>query len=139
MAQRHTGRGVATAAPADGEAKRSTLVASLRYRGNCSHRMRRKTDAPESTFLFFSFMFSPFHLFTTNVTRALPLETIKWEAGATSKRELASTRRNNTHTSLGYTPPLKRDLGSALSQKLVTPTTNTPVQGNTSNSKTHWT
>jgi hypothetical protein len=28
-----------------------------------------------------------FHLFTMNVTRALPLEAIKWEAGATSRKE----------------------------------------------------
>jgi hypothetical protein len=36
-------------------------------------------------FLFFSFIFFLFHLFTTNVTRALPLRTIKGEAGATSE------------------------------------------------------
>jgi hypothetical protein len=79
--------------------------------------MRRKTAASEATFFVFLF-----HLFTTNITRA-SLETIKGEAGATSKRELTSTRRNNTHT-----PPLRRDLGFAPSlEKLVTPTTSTPV------------
>jgi hypothetical protein len=39
-----------------------------------------KTTAPEATFFVFLF-----HLFTTYVTRALPLGTIKGEAGATSK------------------------------------------------------
>jgi hypothetical protein len=70
-------------------------VASLHYRGNCSRWIRRKTAAPEATFFVFSFIFSPFYLFTTNVTRALSLETIKGEAGATSKRTNAGT---NTHT-----------------------------------------
>jgi hypothetical protein len=48
----------------------------------------------------------------------------------------------NTHTWLGqHTHLPRRDLGSALSlkKKLVTPTTSTPVQGNTSSSNTHWT
>jgi hypothetical protein len=36
----------------------------------------------EATFIVFRFHF---HLFTTNVTRALPLEAIKGEAGATSR------------------------------------------------------
>jgi hypothetical protein len=40
---------------------------------------------PEATFLFLFFVFSPFHLFTINVTQALPLGTIKGEAGATSR------------------------------------------------------
>jgi hypothetical protein len=53
--------------------------------GNCSHRIRRKTAAPEATFFVFLFRLFPLHLFTTLVTGALPLETIKGEAGATSK------------------------------------------------------
>jgi hypothetical protein len=36
--------------------------------------------APEATFFVFLFHLFSFHLFTTNVTRALPLETIKEEA-----------------------------------------------------------
>jgi hypothetical protein len=71
-------------------------VASLRYKGNYSHRIRRKTATPEATFLFFSSIFSPFHLFTMNVTRALSLETIKGKAGATSKK--TSIRETMTHT-----------------------------------------
>jgi hypothetical protein len=52
---------------------------------NCSHRIRRKTTAPEATFFVFSFILSHFHLFATNVTRALSLEDIKGEVGATSR------------------------------------------------------
>jgi hypothetical protein len=43
--------------------------------------------------LFFSFLLSHFHLFTTNVTLALFLEAIKGEAWATSR-----DNRNNTYT-----------------------------------------
>jgi hypothetical protein len=49
---------------------------------NCSHRIRRKTATPVATFVVFLFHF---HLFTTNATRALPLEAIKGEARATSR------------------------------------------------------
>jgi hypothetical protein len=47
-------------APVDGEAKSSTPIVSLRYRVNCSCRIRRKMATLEATFLFFSFVFSPF-------------------------------------------------------------------------------
>jgi hypothetical protein len=53
--------------------------------GNCSHRIRRRTATPEATFLFFLFHSPYFYPFTINVTRSLPLETIKEEAGATSR------------------------------------------------------
>jgi hypothetical protein len=49
---------------------------------NCFHRIRRKTTTPEATFIIF-LSFSPL---TTNVTRTLPLEVIKEEAVATSRR-----------------------------------------------------
>jgi hypothetical protein len=52
---------------------------------NCSHRIRRKMATPEATFWFFSFIF---HIFTTNVTRALSLEAIKGEVGATSREAI---------------------------------------------------
>jgi hypothetical protein len=55
-------------APADREAKRSMPITSLCYRESYSHQISRKTVAPEAT--FFIFLFSPFHLFTINVTRA---------------------------------------------------------------------
>jgi hypothetical protein len=55
--------------------------------GNCSHRIRRRTTTPEAIFFAFLFHFSYFHHFTANVTRALPLEVIKGEAGATSRRD----------------------------------------------------
>jgi hypothetical protein len=47
-------------------------------------------------FIFLFHLF-PFHISTTNVTQALFLETIKGEAGATSKRMNVGT---NTHTTL---------------------------------------
>jgi hypothetical protein len=50
---------------------------------------------PEATFFVFLFHSPCFYPFTTNVTRALPLEAIKGEAGST--------------------PSLTRDLGFALS------------------------
>jgi hypothetical protein len=69
---------------------------------------------PRPPFLFFSFIFSPFHLFTTNVTRALPVGTIKDEEGATSRGIEASNERRNEHTHTSprqpHTSPLKRDL-----------------------------
>jgi hypothetical protein len=48
--------------------------------------------------LFFSFTFSPFYLFPTNVTQALSLETIKGEAGATPCEENTKTRNEHIHT-----------------------------------------
>jgi hypothetical protein len=79
-----------------------------------------------------------FHLFTTNVTRALFLEAIKGEAGATSRA--IEERQSSNHTSIHpRTTPHKRPRIHSFSQKLVTPTASTPVQGNTSNHKTHWT
>jgi hypothetical protein len=88
---------------------------------NCSHRIRRKTVTPEATFFVFLFHSSCFYPFTTNVTRALPLEAIKGEAGATSKGgDQAATDRvhlNRNHTSRFHAPPLTRDLGSAPSLK----------------------
>jgi hypothetical protein len=56
--------------------------------GNYFHRIRRRTATPRATFFAFLFYFPCFHHFTINVTRALPLEVIKGEAGATSKREM---------------------------------------------------
>jgi hypothetical protein len=71
-------------------------------------------------FLSFSFIFLVFLSFTANITRSLPLEAIKGEAGATSKGtrgdDQATTAR--THLNRNHTPPpLTRDLGSAPSLK----------------------
>jgi hypothetical protein len=74
--------------------------------GNCSHRIRRKTATPEATFFVFLFHF---HLFTTNVIRALSLEAIKGEVGATSRdnrqhiHTIEKTMKNSTHTLLTKT------------------------------------
>jgi hypothetical protein len=57
----------------------------------------RRRPHPRPPFLFFSFIFSPFHLFITNVTQALPLKTIKGEAGATPRKR--RQRPTRTHTS----------------------------------------
>jgi hypothetical protein len=113
-------------APADGEAKRSTPITSLCCRRNYFHQIRRKTAAPEATFFVFLFHLFPLHLFTTNVTWALPLKTIKGEAGATSKDTPNGTNveTRNIHTSLKQqhtriTP--QRDRGSAPSLESLWP------------------
>jgi hypothetical protein len=57
---------------------------------------------PEATFLVFLFHF---HLFTINVTRALSLEAIKGEAGATSraiKSNRVHCKGQHTHTWLRH-------------------------------------
>jgi hypothetical protein len=81
-------------APADGEAKRSTPIASLRYQGNCSHRIRRKTAAPEATFFSFAFPTSSFY-YKCNPNPAL--KTIKGEAGTLSEEDEFTTSDRNTH------------------------------------------
>jgi hypothetical protein len=52
---------------------------------NCSHQIRRRMTTPEATFFVFLFHSPCFHPLTTNVTQALPLETIKGEARAMSR------------------------------------------------------
>jgi hypothetical protein len=66
--------------------------------------------APKATFFVFSFIFSPLHLFTTNVTQALPLETIKGEARDTSQEEKF---HNDQLTHTPHTQIPRRDLGFA--------------------------
>jgi hypothetical protein len=75
---------------------------------NCSHRIRKEMAMPEAT--LFSFLFHPFPFLplTMNVTRALSLQAIKGEAGATS-RAIESNRvhlnqNNNINT---HAPPPK--------------------------------
>jgi hypothetical protein len=128
-AQRRTGRGMASACRASGwrgQKINAQHVSTLQ--GNCSHRIRRRTATSEATFLFHSPHFYPF---TTHVTQALPLKSIKGEAGVKSR----GRRREKTQ----HTTPLTRDLGTSPSlEELVTPTMSTPVQGNTNPSETHW-
>jgi hypothetical protein len=80
--------------------------------GDCSHRIRRKTATSKTTFFIFLFHSFRFYPFTTNVTRALPLEAIKGEVGATSKGgDQAATDRvhlNRNHTSRFHAPPLTK-------------------------------
>jgi hypothetical protein len=64
-------------APADGEAKRSTPTASLRYKGNCSHQIRRKTAAPKATFFVFLFYLFPISPFYYKYNPSPPLENYK--------------------------------------------------------------
>jgi hypothetical protein len=86
-------------------------IASLCYRENCSCRIRRKTVTPEATFFVFLFRLFLFRLVTTSVTQALPLETIKEEAGIASHgmdrieshHEHTSLRGHHTHPSLEET------------------------------------
>jgi hypothetical protein len=49
---------------------------------------------PEATFFTFPFHFPRFHHFTANVTRALPLEAIKGEAGIASREERKKDQRD---------------------------------------------
>jgi hypothetical protein len=99
--------------PVAREAKRSTLRTSPCYRGLLPP--DKEVDGHTRGYLFcFSLSFSPFYPFTTNVTRALPLEAIKGEAGATSKgaikqQQLEPTSIETSH----HAPPLTRDLGSS--------------------------
>jgi hypothetical protein len=99
----------------------------------------------EATFFVFLFHSSRFYSFTTNVTRALPLEAIKGEAGATSRGEIERSRDQMvkpqqlelTVIDTTSTTTHQRLRSISLSQKLVTPTTSTLVQGNMNCSKTH--
>jgi hypothetical protein len=98
--------------------------------------------APEATFFVFLFRLFPFHLFTTHVNRAQPLETIKGEtqthtSGDDEHPHLAMMDTHFAETT--HTPPQKRPEIRSLSRKLVIPTTSTPMQDNTSNSRIHWT
>jgi hypothetical protein len=87
---------------------------------NCSHWIRRRTAMPEATFFAFLFYFPCFHYFTTNVTRALPLEVIKGEAGARTTRAIKRKKRKNDQATIARTHLSRnhhhhsRDLGSAL-------------------------
>jgi hypothetical protein len=61
--------------------------------GNCSRQIRRRRAMPKAIFFDFLFHFPHFHHFTANVTRALPLEVIKGEAGIDRTRRKQQTRQ----------------------------------------------
>jgi hypothetical protein len=121
-------------APADGEAKRSTPITSLRYRGSYSRRIRRKTAALEATFFVFLFHLFPIPPFYHKCNLSPPLGYYKSGGRDTHLNKITRQQDNKTT----HAPPLKRPRIRSLSQKLVTPTTSTPVQGNTSSSRIHW-
>jgi hypothetical protein len=84
-AQRRTGQDMATTRHTSGwRGQKINVQYVSTLQGNCSHRIRRAAT-PEATYFVFLFHSPHFYPFTTNVTRALPLEAIKGEAGATSK------------------------------------------------------
>jgi hypothetical protein len=90
-------------------------------------------------FLFLLFLFSSF---VAIITQALSLKAIKGEAGTSSRRRISDQRVDQDIESpspeLTPTHPFTRDLGFVPSlERLVTPTTSTPVQGNTSSSSIH--
>jgi hypothetical protein len=120
-------------APADGEAKKSMHISSLCYKGSCSRRIRRKTAAPEDTFFVFLFrLFSilPFY-HKRNLSPTL---------GNYKRRGRGHIYGRRTHLAkTTHTYPSKRPGIRSLSRKLVTPTTSTPMQGNISSSRIHWT
>jgi hypothetical protein len=76
------------------------------------------------------FVLFHFHLFNTNVTRALSLEAIKGEAGATSRRsDRKASDQTTMHRSnqIEHTTSHKRPGIRSLSQKRVFPTASTPM------------
>jgi hypothetical protein len=90
-------------------------------------------------FCFSLSSFLIFHLFTTNVTPSPFLRSYK----RGGRGHILEQSKQHTYSLLRYqhtrTTPQKRPGIHFFSRKLITPTTSTPVQGNTSNIKTHWT
>jgi hypothetical protein len=111
IAQGHTGEDMVMARRTSGwrGQKINDLHVST-LQGNCSHRIRLHYHAETTFFLFFSFILPIFHPFTMNITRALPLETIKGEVEATfraiEKQQLELIPIETTH----HAQPLTRDL-----------------------------
>jgi hypothetical protein len=73
----------------------------------------KEKDGHTQCHIFVFLHLFPFHLFTTNVTRALPLGTIKGEAGATSRGTRIEThltdqalKHTHTHTTKETWDPL---------------------------------
>jgi hypothetical protein len=96
--------------------------------------------APEATFFVFLFHLFPASSFYHKCNRSPPLENYKRGGMGHLTRRTHTRLIKNTHlTKLTHTPLLKRPVIRFLSRKLVTPTMITPVQGNTSNSRIHWT
>jgi hypothetical protein len=95
MAQRRTERNMATTRSTStqrGQKINACCISALH--GNCSPSDKEEDDHARGHLFYFSLSsFPAFHLFTTNVTRALSLKAIKGKAGATSKEN-----KNNTHT-----------------------------------------
>jgi hypothetical protein len=113
---------------------------------------KEEDDHARDHFFFVFLFYSPcFYPFTTNVTRALPLEAIKGEADATSKGDEAIKRSNDQAINQQQLEPTSIETTHhhhhsqetwdllSLSRKLVTPTTSTLVQGNTNRHETHGT
>jgi hypothetical protein len=94
MAQRRIGQGMAPARRAsERRGQKINVPHDFTLQGNCSHRTRRRTATPEASFFAFLFLFSRFHPFTANVTRALPLEAIKGRQGPERSRTTEPNRK----------------------------------------------
>jgi hypothetical protein len=83
-------------------------IASLRYRGNYSHRIRRKTAAPDATFFIFLFHLFPISPFYHKCNPSPPLENYKrggrGHAHEEKKRRIEHTTNTEmTHTHLAKT------------------------------------
>ena len=100
MVQKHTGRSMAATSCTSGRR-------GQKLDAHCVSALQGKLLTPNKEedghtrghlFVFLFYLF-PFHLFTTNVTRALPLGTIKGEAGATSKRTRLKHNSLRKHSS----------------------------------------
>jgi hypothetical protein len=118
-------------APTNGEAKRSMPIASLRYRGNYSHQIRRKTAAPEATFFVFLFRLFPISPFYHKCNSSPPLENYKRGGrGHTHGDQMDTMNIETIDTHLAKTTthahlPQKRHGICSLYQKLVSPTMST--------------
>jgi hypothetical protein len=90
-------------------------------------------------FLFFSFILSHFSSLYHECNPSPLLRSYK----RGGRGHILEQSKQHTYSSLIYqhtrTTPQKRPGIHFFSRKLITPTTSTPVQDNTSNIKTHWT
>jgi hypothetical protein len=141
MTQGRIGQTMATARRTSGwrGQKINTLHVST-LQGNYSHRIKRRKATPEATFFVFLFYSLCFHPFYHECNPSPPLGSYKRGVrGGKKGRKETTPRTHLNRIQTSRTTTHKRPGTCSLSQKLVTPTTSTPVQGNTKRNETHWT
>jgi hypothetical protein len=146
MAQGRIGQGMApTRHASERRCQKINTPHDFTLHGNCSHRIRRRTATPQATFFafLFHFFFFCFHPFYRKCNPSPPLRSYKrGGAGARAIKDDRTESKGDNQATTARThlkpPPPPKRLGTySLSRKLVTPTTSTPVQGNTKRSETH--